>query len=820
MAEEKISLPVKGMSCAGCVNTIEKNINNFEGIKKAEVNFATEEISIQYDSDKLDIEAIVKKIKDTGYDVPVSKTDLSITGMSCAGCVSTVEKILNKNIPGVIFGSVNFSTEKATIKYIPGTVTAKEIIKAIKDGGYGVKEESKEDKYSEEIGKRKEIKDQTMKFITGLLFTIPVFIISMGRDMDLFGPWAEGLWVNWLLLFLTLPVQFYVGWDYYIGSWKSLKNLSANMDVLIAMGSSVAFFYSLVVTLALSAGNMNYGSHVYFETAAMIITLIKLGKMLEVRAKGKTGEAIKKLMDLRAKTAIIEKDGKEKEVPVEDVQKGDIVIVKPGEKFPVDGIIKSGKTSVDESMITGESIPVDKEPGDSVTGATINKQGRIKYEATRVGSETALAQIIKLVEEAQGTKPEIQKLADKISAYFVPTVITIAFMTFIIWYFILDGTFTESLIRLVAVLVIACPCALGLATPTAVMVGTGKGAEMGILFKDSEALEKALRVKTIIFDKTGTITEGKLEVTGIIEAENFKNKKESLLQIAASLESGSEHPLGQAVVSKAREDNIELIEPENFEALSGRGIKGKIKDYRVLIGKPDFMKENAIDFGDFQEKIDEHQKEAKTVILISVDNKSAGIIALSDKLKDGSKEAIEKLRSMDIRVVMITGDNESTARAIGKEAGIDEIEAEVLPEDKANKVKEFQKENKGLVAMVGDGINDAPALAQADTGIAIGTGTDVAMEAADITIMRGNLRSVPQALNLSSATMKFIKQNLFWAFFYNIILIPVAAGILSPFTFVPHFLRSLNPMIAAFAMAFSSVSVVSNSLRLKRVRLD
>jgi len=816
MDREKLTLPVKGMRCAGCANTLERNMKKLKGIIEAGVNFANEEISLVYEPDKVEKITIINKIRDTGYNVPVEKREISLTEIGCAGCVSSIEKTLNKHVPGLISASVNFSTGRASVEYISGTVTEGEIIKAIEQAGYGVVKDSEKVREETDItGYKKEIREEKIKLFTGFIFTIPVFLISMGRDMIFTEEWTHYNSINWLLLFLTIPVQFYVGWDYYRGSWKSLKNFSAGMDVLIAMGSFVAFFYSLIVTIALSFGNTSGGEHVYFETAAVIITLIKLGKVLETGAKGRTGEAIRKLMDLRAAKARVIRRGIEEEIPAEEVIKGDIIIVKPGEKIPVDGKVLKGTTSVDESMITGESLPVDKEPGDEVTGGTINKQGLIKIEAVKVGKDTVLSQIIKLVQEAQGSKPPVQKLADKVASVFVPAVIAIAFLTFLLWFFLLKESITFSIIRTVAVLVIACPCALGLATPTAIIVGTGKGAEKGILFKNSEALEKARNLGTVVLDKTGTITEGKLKVTNILPPD----REEELLLFSASAEKGSEHPLGQAVVREAEERKIKLYDGENFQSMAGHGIKCTVKNHKILIGKEKLMEDNSVDFEIFQKEISKLQREGKTVICISIDSKPSGIMALSDKIKDGSKEAVKELRENNISVLMITGDNRATAEAISKEVGINLVEAEVLPEEKAEKIKKLQEENTSFVAMVGDGINDAPALARADVGIAIGTGTDVAMEAADITLMRGDLRALTQALKLSQATISIIKQNLFWAFFYNILLIPVAAGVLYPFDFIPHFLRSLNPMVAAFAMAFSSVTVVTNSLRLKKTKM-
>ena len=629
--------------------------------------------------------------------------------------------------------------------------------------------------------------------------------------------WGRGRiepWVNWLFLALATPVQFYVGWDYYVGGYKSLRAGSANMDVLVAMGSSAAYFYSLAVLLF-----PGLGGHVYFETSAMIITLIKLGKLLEARAKGRTSEAIKKLMGLRPKTARVMRDGDEVDVPVESVMLGDLVVIRPGERLPVDGIVADGRSAVDESMLTGESLPVDKGPGDEVVGGTINKQGLLRFEATRVGAQTALAQIIRLVEEAQGSKAPIQRLADRISAVFVPVVIGVALVTFFAWLIIGGVGFTESMIYMVAVLVIACPCALGLATPTAIMVGTGKGAEHGILFKNSEALERAHEMWAVVLDKTGTITRGEPSVTDIVvegrDGEARDADRLSLLQLAASAELGSEHPLGKAIILAAQQEGLELSGPEGFEAVAGQGIAATVNGRQVLVGSELLLESRGAVLNGLDAALARLEDEAKTAMLIAADGEALGIVAVADTVKEGSVEAIRQMEEMGLSVVMITGDNQRTAEAIGEQVGLQRVVARVLPGDKAVQVKSLQDESASVVGMVGDGINDAPALAQADVGIAIGTGTDVAMAAADVTLMSGDLRGVPRAIGLSRATMRTIKQNLFWAFFYNIILIPLAAGVFYPWLGI-----RLHPVIAAGAMAFSSIFVVTNSLRLRRVKIS
>jgi len=722
--------------------------------------------------------------------MPKKQITLNITGMTCANCSNTIERNLNK-LKGMAEVNVNFAAEKASCEFDSTILQETDIIQKIESVGFGVVPEKTE--------KTSQVINQTRKFWIGVIFTLPLFVLSMSRDFGF--DWVQGAWLLWLMLFMALPVQFYVGWDYYVGSWKSLKNGSANMDVLVAMGTSVAFFYSLAVML-----NPVWGEHVYFETAAMIITIIKLGKLLEAKAKSKTGAAIKKLMGLQAKTAKVIRNGVESSIPIESVVVGDVVIVRPGESLPVDGKVTEGESSVDESMLTGESLPVHKQKADSVIGATLNKQGLLKIVATKVGAETALARIIRLVEAAQGSKAPIQHLADKVASYFVPTIIIIAVLTLLVWWLGIGEDFNIAMIRMVAVLVIACPCALGLATPTAIIVGTAKGAELGILFKNSEALEQSHQLKIVVLDKTGTVTTGEPTVTDIIvTGEGFQ--EEDILRLAASAERGSEHPLGEAIVKFAK--HLQLSEPQNFKAISGHGIVAMVDNRQVALGNQKLMETESVS------KIRaDLQAQAKTVVNISIDNKLVGLIGIADTLKTGAKEAVQELRQLGLQVIMLTGDNQATAEAIAKEVGIKRVLAAVLPEAKANEIKKLQ--TQGLVAMVGDGINDAPALAQADVGIAIGTGTDIAMETADITLMRGDLRTVSQAIALSKATMLTIKQNLFWAFGYNVLLVPVAMGVLYPFTALPMMLRSLHPALAAGAMAFSSVSVVMNSLRLRR----
>jgi Cu+-exporting ATPase len=812
MPEKSITLPVTGMTCANCAVDIERNVKKLEGVRDANVNFATEQAVVSFEPDEFRIDDLVEKIHDAGYGVAQTTVEIPITGMTCANCAMTVERTLNKKLPGVVQASVNFAAERAHVDYIPTVINIDEMIAAIERAGYGAIRPDETFEDAEIAARKTEIRDQTRKFLVGVIFTFGVF-----------GLWSHAVWVNWLLLILATPVQFYTGRDYYTGGWKSLKNKSANMDLLVALGSSVAYFYSLSLLLyPYSLSLLLYpslGEHLYFETSAVIITLIKLGKMLESRTKGKTGGAIRKLMGLRPKTAtVMMEEGEETEIPLSQVKVGAVVIVRPGESIPVDGVVIEGESSVDESMLTGEPIPVDKGPGDTIAGGTINGEGRIKFEATGVGKDTALARIIRLVQEAQGSKAPIQALADRVSAVFVPAVIGIAVLTFILWW-VIGGEFVPSMIRMVAVLVIACPCALGLATPTAIMAGTGKGAEKGMLFKRSEALETATKLDTIVLDKTGTITIGKPSVVNVVVSDSFIKNEEELLRIGASAERGSEHPLGRAIVNEAEKRGIGLSEPEAFVASRGLGIRARVDGQEVWVGKPDWFHEMDLYLDDVKDQIVSLQELGKTVMVVAVDEKLAGLIAVSDTVKPESGEAVEELHRQNLKVVMLTGDNNQTARAIGAEVNIDEVIAEVRPEEKSSKIKDLQAKGR-KVGMVGDGINDAPALAQADVGLAIGTGTDVAIETGDVILASGNLRGVARAIQLSMATMKTIKQNLFWAFIYNLILIPVAAGFLYPFEFMPSFLRQLHPILAALAMALSSITVISNSLRLYKAKID
>ena len=739
---------------------------------------------------------------------------LPITGMTCANCVATVERALQKT-EGVTEVSVNYATERATVRVEASAAGIDELAEAVERVGYGVVRADEPDLDNAEAEARDaELDKQTRLFWSGVLFAGPLFALSMARDFLWLGTWAQGPWVNWLMFALATPVQFYVGWDYYVGSWKSLRNRSANMDVLVALGSSVAFAYSVLVAFALSIGSVGFGEHVYFETAALIITLIKLGKLLEIRAKGETSKAVRELMSLRPDTARVLRDDEEREVPLDQVAVGDLVVVRPGERIPVDGVMLNGRSSVDESMLTGESMPVDKNPGDEIIGATMNRSGSFRFRATKVGAETALAQVIHLLHETQGSKAPIQRLADQVAGIFVPVVIALAVGTFLIWWLLVGAGVTDALVRLVTVLVIACPCALGLATPTAVMVGTGRGARLGILFRSSEALERAKQVSVVVMDKTGTITCGEPVVRDVAALDG---DEAGLLRVAASAELRSEHPLAEAILIEAKRRKLALSEPTQFEALAGRGVTARIKGATIRVGTRSFLEQHGVETSALADVAARVEAAAQTPLWVASNERMLGLIAVADSLKEGSRDTVRELQDAGLRVVMLTGDREATARAIADEVGISDVRAELLPEHKVGAIRELQKD--AVVAMVGDGINDAPALAQADIGIAMGTGTDVAMETADVTLMRGDLRSVPVAFALSRATMRTIQQNLFWAFFYNMTLIPVATGALYSLAFLPMMLRSLHPILAAFAMAFSSVSVVGNSLRLRRARL-
>jgi Cu+-exporting ATPase len=817
----RITVPVTGMTCASCIRRVERVLSKTKGVAGASVNFAAEKASVAYDPAATSPDELVRAIRDAGYGADVRETTFGVTGMTCASCVGRVERALEK-VPGVLQASVNLATDKATVGYLVGEVELQDLEKAVEGAGYGV---VREEVSSTDNSHEREYRKLRANFLLAAALTALILLASLPMMFGLEPPMPMG-WLNFGLLLLATPVQFWAGWRFYRGAWGALKHGQANMNTLVVMGTSAAYLYSTVAALApglFAAGRAD----VYFDTSALIITLILLGRLLEARAKGRTNEAIKKLAGLQAKTARVVRGAEEADVPVEEVVVGDIIVVRPGEKVPVDGRVLSGESAVDESMITGEPIPVTKREGDEVIGATMNTSGSFRFEATKVGEDTALFQIMRMVEEAQGSKAPIQRLADRISAVFVPAVIGVAAVTFLVWLlFGPEPALTFAVLNTVAVLIIACPCAMGLATPTSIMVGTGKGAESGILIKGGEALEAAHKLDTVVLDKTGTLTKGEPELTNVVPQDGITEGE--LLRLGASAERGSEHPLGEAIVRDAKRRGLTLAEVEAFEAVSGGGIRARVEGRGVLAGSRRFLSESGVSEDGLVSRGEELAREGKTPVFVAVDGEPAGLVAVADVVRDESREAVDRLHALGLEVAMLTGDNRCTAEAIAREVGLDRVVAEVQPQDKAAEVRRLQSEGK-RVGMVGDGINDAPALAQADVGIAIGTGTDVAMEAADLTLISGDVRGVARAIGLSKATVKNIKQNLFWAFAYNVALIPVAAGVLYPLFSdgsVPGILRPvlgeygfLNPVLAAAAMALSSVTVLSNALRLRRAKV-
>ncbi|EHL79247.1 heavy metal translocating P-type ATPase [Bacillus smithii] len=799
MSEQKIvTLKVTGMTCAACSNRIEKVLNKMDGVE-ANVNLAMEKATVKYDPAKQSVADIQTRINKLGYGVATEKVTLDIEGMTCAACATRIEKGLNR-MEGVTSATVNLATNSAVVEYNEGILSVGDILEKIKKLGY--KGQIRNEEQDHAFRREELLKQKKRQLTISIILSLPLLYTMIAHlPVDLGLPLPHILMNPWFQLLLATPVQFYIGGPFYLGAYRALRNKSANMDVLVALGTSAAYFYSLYEAFKTLA-NPEYMPKLYFETSAVLITLVLVGKYFETLAKGRTTEAISKLLSLQAKEALVIRNGQEVKVPLEEVVIGDTILVKPGEKIPVDGTVIAGVSSVDESMITGESIPVDKKEGDSVIGATINTNGVLTIRAEKVGKDTALANIIKIVEEAQGSKAPIQRLADVISGIFVPIVVGISVVAFMLWYFMVaPGDLPKALEVAIAVLVIACPCALGLATPTSIMVGTGKGAEKGILFKGGEYLEGTHTINAVLLDKTGTVTKGKPEVTDVVEFQN------GMLDYAVSAESASEHPLAQAIVEYGKKQAISIKPSEHFSAIPGHGIEAVIEGKHLLVGTRKLMKEHSIDISEHENQMADFEKQGKTAMLVAIDHQIAGIIAVADTVKESSKEAIQTLKQMGIEVYMVTGDNQRTAEAIAKQVNVDHVYAEVLPEDKAKIVEELQKQGK-RVAMVGDGINDAPALAKADIGMAIGTGTDVAIETADVTLVGGDLAHIPNAIELSRKTMRNIRQNLFWALFYNSIGIPVAAAGL------------LEPWVAGAAMAFSSVSVVTNALRLKRVKIE
>ncbi|MDF2958501.1 MAG: heavy metal translocating P-type ATPase [Paenibacillus sp.] len=801
---KQTSLQITGMTCAACANRIEKGLNKLEGVTEANVNFAMERATVTYDPKQINLAQMEQSIQKLGYGTMKESVDLQLVGMTCAACAVKIEKALNK-LPGVTTATVNFAMETARVEYNPTDVSVSDMQQRIEKLGYKAVPKQEEGDPAEH--RQQEITRQKRKLLISAILSLPLLWAMVSHFSFTSWIWMPEIFMNpWFQLALATPVQFYVGKQFYVGAYKALRNKSANMDVLVALGTSAAYFYSLYLTLewATMPADMHHGPEMYYETSAVLITLVILGKLFEGLAKGRTSEAIKTLMGLQAKTALVVRNGQELTIPVEEVLTGDIVLVKPGEKVPVDGEIMEGNSAVDESMLTGESIPVEKKVGDSVIGATINKNGRLKVKATKVGKETALAQIIKVVEEAQGSKAPIQRVADVISGIFVPIVVGIALAAFLVWYiWVTPGDFANALEKAIAILVIACPCALGLATPTSIMAGSGRAAELGVLFKGGEHLESTHKIDAIILDKTGTVTKGKPELTDVI-VENIDET--SFLRLVGAAEKNSEHPLAEAIVSGIVAKGIEVPSTDEFEAIPGFGIRAIVEGKEVLAGTRKLMAKYDVPVEHIFESMSKLEQAGKTAMLFAIDGKYAGMVAVADTIKETSKEAVARLKQMGIQVIMITGDNERTAQAIAKQVGIDHVLAEVLPEGKAEEVKKLQAQGK-KVAMVGDGINDAPALAMADIGMAIGTGTDVAMEAADVTLMRGDLNSIPDAIFMSRKTMSNIRQNLFWALGYNTLGIPIAA------------IGLLAPWVAGAAMALSSVSVVLNALRLQRMKV-
>jgi Cu+-exporting ATPase len=810
--EQQYRFPVTGMHCVNCAKGVEKAVSALAGVESASVNFASETLHVRLDPEKVSPALVAAAVAKAGFQVPESRVRIAITGMHCVNCARGVEKALFA-AEGVVAAEVNFAAEEAEVRYLAGQTDMQRLADVVRKAGFtpilgdgeGLLAEDEEKKAREQ-----EIRDQKKKFFVGALFTLPLFILSMGRDFQVFGPWSQSPFMEYLFWFLATPVLFYTGLDYFKGAYQSLKNKSANMDVLVSLGASVAYFYSVCVLFFPGIGN-----HVYFETAAVIITLIKLGKLLEARTRGKSGEAIRRLMDLSPKMAIRLEGDREVEIPVSDIRKGDTLVLRPGSLVPVDGVVLEGRSAVNESMLTGESLPLDKKPGDSLTGGTLNHEGRLVFRAERVGSETVLAGIIRLVREAQGSRTRVQALADRVAAVFVPVVVAVAMLTFAVWWLV-SGDGVEAMVRLVAVLVIACPCALGLATPTAVMAGTGRAAESGVLFKNGMALEDAAVVDTVVFDKTGTLTLGHPELTDIhVLAPEFS--EESLLGFATAVEKGSEHPVGRALVSAGEKKGVWIPPVQDFVSVGGAGVQAQVNGLDVRLGRPDWLEAEGISLVSAKEAMAGLRKEGKTVLALGVAGKPAALFAVSDAPRPEAASVVSALKSMGMRTVLMTGDTAQSAAMVAKACGIDAVLSEVRPDGKSKAIEKLKGEGR-KVAMVGDGVNDAPALATADLGVAMGTGTDVAMETGDVVLAGGRLSQVPFVFVMGRKSLRVIRQNLFWAFCYNVLLIPVAAGVLASFAMLPMMLKHLDPMAAALAMALSSLTVVNNSLRLYRFR--
>lgn len=809
----RLDLPIGGMSCASCVARVQAGLSKLDGVEDAKVNLASEKATIQYDPLKVSPSELVEAVEKLGYTPGVEKATLAVRGMTCAACVRRVRQALSR-VPGVLETDVNFATERATVSFIRGQVGVSDLVRAVQEAGYSVIQSPQEGDLLEQerLAREEALGALRRRFILGVGLLVPMLLVCYWEPLGLQSLISMGRETNFLIqLLLQTPIQFWVGWQFYKGAWAAARHRTTDMNTLIAVGTSAAYAYSVLATFfpALFSARGLF-AEVYFDTAGAIIVIILLGRMLEARAKGRTSEAIQRLMGLQPRKARILREDRELEVPVEEVRVGDVVLVRPGERIPVDGVVVEGGSAVDESMVTGESLPVDKGPGDEVIGATLNRTGAFTFRATRVGRDTVLARIVRMVEEAQGSKPPIARLADVIASRFVPGVMAAGAMTFVAWWIWgPEPRLTYAVLNFVAVMIVACPCALGLATPTSVMVGTGKGAELGILIRSAEVLETAHKLDAIVLDKTGTLTRGEPSITDLVPVSPWS--EEDLLRLVASAERRSEHPVAQAVVKKALEMGLALSDPEGFEALPGHGLEAQVGDSSLLVGTEALIRQKGLSIEEhFQRQALGLAQEGKTVIFVAVDGGVAGLMGVADTLKEESRDAVEELEAMGLEVIMMTGDNPRTAQVVARQLGIERVLAEVLPGDKAKEVRRLQAEGK-RVGMVGDGINDAPALAQADVGMAIGTGTDVAMESSDIILMRGDLKGIAAAIALSRATISNIRQNFFWAFAYNIILIPVAAGALFPF-----FGILLSPIFAAVAMGLSSVTVVSNALRLRR----